>query len=337
MTFAVKDSVGCLPPPQGIQLYLARIDPHLTFGCEVCLDVTHAHVSKLEDVQNEFLRQLLGLNRRSVLAVLFSETGIIPLRYRRLSLAIGYLTHLMSLPQNHLAGVAYRDSLQLAIDGHLSWLTDLYYALSHLPVPVLMPFTSLSPNGLIGIKRRLTDSCSTWINDRIASMAGQLPLIQGRVERTADGTMRSSAMKLRLYLRVPVPAHRKALTRILLSSHSLGIEVLRYQERLRAPVPRHARLCRLCLLDVETEGHALLACNDAGLVVLRRAFLTDIYSTLPTIPRSWRSTDDFIHYLMQTVNFDILQRLAKYSYDVLTHYSTTVVFRPAGYAYSTLG
>jgi hypothetical protein len=83
MTFAVKDSIGCLPPPQGIQLYMARIDPHLTFGCEVALDVTDTHVSKLEDVQNEFLRRLLGLNRRSVLAVLFSETGVTPLRYRQ--------------------------------------------------------------------------------------------------------------------------------------------------------------------------------------------------------------------------------------------------------------
>jgi hypothetical protein len=82
MTFAVKDSIGCLPPPQGIQLYMARIDPHLTFGCEVALDVTQAHVSKLEDVQHEYLRQLLGLNRRSVIAILFSETGIIPLRCR---------------------------------------------------------------------------------------------------------------------------------------------------------------------------------------------------------------------------------------------------------------
>jgi hypothetical protein len=126
MTFAVKDSVGCLPPPQGIQLYLAHIDPHLTFRCEVCLDVTHAHVSKLEDVQNEFLCCLLGLNRQSVLTVLFSETGIIPLHYRRLSLAISYLTHLMSLPQNHFAGVAYRDSVQLANDGQPCWLTDLY-------------------------------------------------------------------------------------------------------------------------------------------------------------------------------------------------------------------
>jgi hypothetical protein len=127
---------------------MARIDPHLTFGCEVALDVTHAHVSKLEDVQNEYLRRLLGLNRRSVIAILFSETGIIPLRYRRLSFAIGYLSHLMLLPPTHLAGVAYRDSVQITRDGLPCWLSDLSYALSHLPVPVLLSMDSLTPTVL---------------------------------------------------------------------------------------------------------------------------------------------------------------------------------------------
>jgi hypothetical protein len=144
-------------------------------------------------------------------------------------------------------------------------------------------------------------------------------------------------MKLRLYLRVPVPAHRKALTRILLSSHSLAVELLRYQERHRAPVPRHARLCRLCFRGVESEGHALLTCTAPDLTELRRHFISDIFTTIPTIPRQWSSTDDFLRHLIQTRNLDIIQRLAKYTYDVLAHYSNTPMFRPAGYAYSVLG
>jgi hypothetical protein len=168
-------------------------------------------------------------------------------------------------------------------------------------------------------------------------MLGRLPLIQGRLERTADGSLEPTSMKLHLYLRVPVLAHRKALMRILLFSHSLGIELLRYQEHLRPPVPRHARLCRLCLLDVESEAHALLGCSTPALVELRRPFFMDIFSMLPTIPRRWPSMDDLLCYLIQTGNLDIIQRLAKYTYDILAHYSTTPVFRPAGYAYSTLG
>jgi hypothetical protein len=90
------------------------------------------------------------------------------------------------------------------------------------------------------------------------------------------------------------------------------------------------------LLDVESEGHALLACSEPTLVEMRQRFLIDIYLTLPGMPRRWPSMDDFIRYLIQTRNLDIIQRLAKYAYDVLAHYSTTPIFRPAGYAYSTL-
>jgi hypothetical protein len=85
----------------------------------------------------------------------------------------------MSLPQNHFAGVAYRDSVRLTNDGQQCWLTDLYYVLSHLPVPVLMPMSSLSPSGLTDLKCRLNNSCPTWIEAQIASMTGRLPLIQG--------------------------------------------------------------------------------------------------------------------------------------------------------------
>jgi hypothetical protein len=152
-----------------------------------------------------------------------------------------------------------------------------------------------------------------------------------------DGSFHPSSMKLRLYLCIPVPAHRKALMCILLSSHSLGVELLRYQERLRPPVPRLARLCRLCFRDVESEGHALLGCSSPVLIELRRHFLTDIFTMLPMIPRQWPSMDDFIRHLVQTQNFDIIQRLAKYTYNVLAHYSTTPLFRPAGYTYSALG
>ncbi|KAJ7336283.1 hypothetical protein DFH08DRAFT_939319 [Mycena albidolilacea] len=77
--------------------------PHLTFGCEVSLDITLTLREKLEDVQHEFLHRLLGLHRCSMLAVLFSETGVIPVHYRRASLAVGYLHYLLSLPSTHLA------------------------------------------------------------------------------------------------------------------------------------------------------------------------------------------------------------------------------------------
>ena len=92
-----------LPLKEGKILYMARVDPILTFGCEVVLDIEDALVQKLTlaDVQHLFIQRLLGLGPHSLLATLFTETGILPLRFRRAKLAIGYLLYLMRLPPSH--------------------------------------------------------------------------------------------------------------------------------------------------------------------------------------------------------------------------------------------
>ncbi|KAJ7301167.1 hypothetical protein DFH08DRAFT_666755, partial [Mycena albidolilacea] len=117
------------------------------------------------------------------------------------------------------------------------------------------------------------------------SLAERLPLIRGRLDRNGHGVFAPSPLKLRLYLRVPVPAHRKALIRLLLCSHMLGVdpEILRYQERDKPPVPRFARLCRFCHLAMESEAHALLGCSTPSLAAMRASLLRDISRIIPDI------------------------------------------------------
>ncbi|KAJ7183924.1 hypothetical protein C8R46DRAFT_826841, partial [Mycena filopes] len=69
-------------------LYMARVDPYLIAGCEICIDVDGKGLKLLEAVQHMFLRRMLGVGARSMLVVLFSETGIWPIKYRRVYLAL---------------------------------------------------------------------------------------------------------------------------------------------------------------------------------------------------------------------------------------------------------
>lgn len=72
-----------------------------------------------------------------MLAVLFSETGIWPIRYRRVTLALKYLKYLIQLPHKRLAWCAMMDSLDLAKNGQISWINDMRLVLAELPIPVL--------------------------------------------------------------------------------------------------------------------------------------------------------------------------------------------------------
>jgi hypothetical protein len=91
--------VGTLPAWDLRTLYMARVDPYLTAGCEVCLDVEEKSLKLLEKVQLKFLRRMLGVGSRAMKAILFSETGIWPIRYRRVYLALKNLCYWIGLDQ----------------------------------------------------------------------------------------------------------------------------------------------------------------------------------------------------------------------------------------------
>lgn len=62
--FAAESLISAFPMKEGLQLYMALVDPHLTFGCEVCIDIDSTALKLLEDVQVMCLRHLLGLPNR---------------------------------------------------------------------------------------------------------------------------------------------------------------------------------------------------------------------------------------------------------------------------------
>jgi hypothetical protein len=77
-------------------LYMARVDCHLTHGCEISPDCEDVHVKQLCEVQVSFIRQMLNLHGRSMIIPLYTETGIVPLQVRRFILALGYMQCLLN-------------------------------------------------------------------------------------------------------------------------------------------------------------------------------------------------------------------------------------------------
>ncbi|KAK0432688.1 uncharacterized protein EV420DRAFT_1220302, partial [Desarmillaria tabescens] len=75
----------------------------------------------------------------------------------------------------------------------------------------------------------------------------------------------------RSYLSILVPAHRKVLVRMLTSSHTLAVEVLRWAECRHPAVSRCERLCRYCHSKVEDEAHVLLYCEGSDDVEMLRS------------------------------------------------------------------
>ncbi|CAA7264262.1 unnamed protein product [Cyclocybe aegerita] len=119
----------------GSEVYMSTVDADLTFGCETIIDIDLSLLALLENVQVEFFRLLLGVHDRSPRAILFIETGVMPLKYRRIVLALRSIHKLLTNIKSEYALRALRDSIRLWEEGKPCYIGDIH-VLANLPLPV---------------------------------------------------------------------------------------------------------------------------------------------------------------------------------------------------------
>jgi hypothetical protein len=135
----IEAYIGDLLAKEGCLLYMACIDPHLISAADIVVDVDDTVLAMLEKVQRSFLRRLLRLGQFSMHAPLFTELGLVPLRYRRLIIALCYLKYLVNLKKSHYARVGLEDLYQLFLLGFQGYWMDLVYAPGKLHFAVQLP------------------------------------------------------------------------------------------------------------------------------------------------------------------------------------------------------
>ncbi|KAF6748775.1 hypothetical protein DFP72DRAFT_753783, partial [Ephemerocybe angulata] len=92
----------------------------------------------------------------------------------------------------------------------------------------------------------------------------RLNLLHGRKEEDGSGNEVVEVRKLRHYLRVYNPGHRKALARVMLSDHRLVTRVRRYTGT------EAEQVCRFCGGAVESVEHVWLECEGCVELVEKR-------------------------------------------------------------------
>ncbi|KAJ7572900.1 hypothetical protein C8J56DRAFT_805934 [Mycena floridula] len=227
---------------------------------------------------------MLGLPGKSMIAPLYTETGLTPLRMRRLVLTLGYAKYLISLKHNHYAGAAFRDSLGLARNGKKSWAKDMQKAIQKMPFPVpVIPLVDPSMEDIDEIIDQVLKETETWMQKKVDESV-KLYLIHGRVEPDKEKPPAPKVMHMRHYLYlVRAAKHRRALTSIIVGSHMLAIERMRWTDKNHKKVhDRTQRKCRLCHSMIETPEHALLECVGVPeLIRLRNIFISEIFAEIP--------------------------------------------------------
>ncbi|KAJ3724633.1 hypothetical protein C8R42DRAFT_457443 [Lentinula raphanica] len=322
-----------LDPSISKQLYSSLVDCHLTHGCEVIIDTNKSSLSLLEDAQHLILRRMLGLSHNSVLAPLFTETGIMPIRYRRIILALRYLIYVLALPPDHYAHLSLRESSRLREAGERSWLSDLDWAIQHLPgsslsLPSLQTL-STTPESITDLTKNIV-SCSMTSLQHFIDNSSRLAFLQGRREPHKDGTKSHSVSTLRHYLtQVRNPAHRVTLTRLLcgdltpVTFHASPASTRPLSQRDQA-----SKSCRACrdVLQPETPQHVFLQCHSIPELIHRReAFLVEMSQYFPLPHLNTFNDASALHYI-KTFIFDwtAVIKTAHFIHDGLSYWKTFI-------------
>ncbi|KAJ7221945.1 hypothetical protein C8J57DRAFT_1593717, partial [Mycena rebaudengoi] len=258
----------------------------------------------------------------------YTETGILPIRYRRIVLALRYAKYLVGITdQRDLARAVVKESLSLARLGHSCWLSDLRWVLGSLPVPVFVDFSAFdTTEGIDGIIDDVVAACNTALQTEIGELV-KTHLLKTRLEYNDDGILET--LRFRHYLRIVNTRHRLAYTRLLLSDHNLAVEELRHGNRIWRHVEHELRLCRFCSAGVEDEAHALLVCSARPVLTqLRARFLRDLFAARPALRSAARRLSAYDFLLTFLHDRDIISRVAKFVYDVLMLYEQTEMWIP---------
>ncbi|KAJ3823885.1 hypothetical protein F5880DRAFT_1563822 [Lentinula raphanica] len=249
-----------------------------------------------------------------------------PIRARRVILALRYLSYLLELPHDHYAHLSLQESSRLREDGERSWLSDLdSWAIQHLPnsslsLPSLQALTTQSISKLIG---DITNCTMTSLQQSI-DVSSRLTFLQGRREPHKDGTTSRVASTLRHYLtQVRRPEHRVSLTKLLCGD--LTPVTFRASPASTRPLPdqqQRPKFCRACQdpLQPETPQHVLLQCQAIPTILpIQTAFLTSMAQHLP-LPHSRTFTDASATFYIKSFVFHwtLVVPSAQYVHDCIS-------------------
>ncbi|KAJ7488947.1 hypothetical protein FB451DRAFT_1024768, partial [Mycena latifolia] len=121
---------------------------------------------------------------RSLIAPLFTGTGLVPLRFRGLILAPTHLKYLLAMNNDRYVKAAACDSVLLLDSGKASLAMDLRHVIDKLPFRIVLPkLATITPSVVDGVIKSVTAGLRAYLQWSIDSPdSPKLYLPRGRLE-----------------------------------------------------------------------------------------------------------------------------------------------------------
>ena len=276
-SFIIQRNISLFSKPStSINIFHKMVTPILTYNSEISLAfipktwTMQKFKTEIWNVGNEankvfiqFLRQILGVHKKTSTIALLSETGQHPLSMKIYKAILKYWIRLHDT-DNKLLKAAHKVNCQQNDAKKQNWLRMARY-LNEVTESNVIPGDNPKQNNriLINMLQNLNNLFQKWWLDQ-TKQKGKLDFYFSFKRN----------FKYEKYLDHVTRSERIHMTKLRTSSHCLPIETLRYR---KIKVERKDRLCTLCnLKQVGDEYHYLLHCNNSEIVSVRDTFLNSI-------------------------------------------------------------
>ena len=277
-------------------LYNYMVMPILLYTSDFWGCLKHPTDNPLERLHRSFYKQVLGVKKQTSTCAVHLETGTVPIIFRAVKSSIKNWERIREGSCNTLLTAAFQE----ATDTNLPWIHSIRQM--------------FEANGLLNIYQspdmEVTEESDLPHNLLFQRLKDQYQ--QSALSEAADSTKLSfysqfkTDHKMERYLSdITNVKHRKALTRLRMSSHQLAIEEGRYSE-----TPREMRICSLCKTGVEDEAHFLIQCPAYDNI---RHHMSEYNSILTS------ETDSIADRATKLMTSRDLKPVAKFIYEAFEH------------------
>ena len=278
-SFLITKNIGLHAKPSiSISIFEKIVEPILLYNCEITsaympnkwdynhfIDRMWETGSELNKVTLGFLRQTLGVHKKTPNLAIHAETGKYPISLTIFFRIVKYWVRLNSTEHPILKEARDADR-DIHLRNKPCWSKMVSYLLQVTGVDRIPQNKNITINkSLQNFKQKLQQLFILWWkNEKISKNTKLTPFYYKHKKTFSFETYLDN-----------VPRHtRPFLTKIRISGHCLPVEVLRYT---KTKIHRSKRLCPICNLgEVGNEEHYLLNCNNAELSFIRQSFFKNI-------------------------------------------------------------
>ena len=279
-SYLLSKSLKFAKPSSAIKIFEKVIEPILMYNCEIALaylpktwDYTKFilgiwdHGKEINVVVMNFLRQLLGVHRKTSNIGIMSETGKHPIMIKVYTLIYKYWLRI-----NNTENKLLKEALKINIDDYKKGKNTWFRIIAYLQQLTDQKGTEFTKNCIDTFKLSMKILFDVgWEADAFLKDRSKLDFYFSLKKNFGFENYLDS---LELGARIHV-------TKLRLSAHCLPVEILRYDKKYP---DREDRTCNICELNVlGDENHYLTKCNNKSMADVRSSFFETIKLLCPQL------------------------------------------------------